>query len=48
MAFEAHRDRIINVITSVAFFRNDVVRLDLDPTKSMADAAAPVASNKQC
>lgn len=47
VAFEAHRNRIINVISSIALSWNNVVRLDLDPTKPVADAATSVTLNKE-
>jgi hypothetical protein len=43
VALEAYRYRILNFITPAALCRDDVVRLNLDSAKPMANAASPVA-----
>jgi hypothetical protein len=46
VAFEAHRNRIIDMVAAVALGRNDMIGLDLYSAKPMADAATPVASRQ--
>jgi hypothetical protein len=46
VAFETHRNRIIDMVAAVALGRNDVIGLDLYSAKPMADAATPVASRQ--
>jgi hypothetical protein len=42
MALEANRNCVIDIITSACGCRDGVVGLDLNATKTVADAAAPM------
>ena len=47
MALEANRNRVVNVIDASFPRRDDVIGLDLDTTKAMADAAPPMDCHEQ-
>jgi hypothetical protein len=47
VAFEADRDRVVDMVLATAGDRVDVIGLDLYSAKPMADAATPVASDQQ-
>jgi hypothetical protein len=47
VAFEADRNRVVDMVLPTARDRVDVVGLDFYSAKPMADAATPVASDQQ-
>jgi hypothetical protein len=47
MAFEAHRDRVVDRIAATLFSRDDVVCLHLDAAKAVTDATSAVDSRQE-